>query len=689
MIFHLLQQRDQSKNYRTNKKELTIERLSIFHLPSIRKKIRMLQKAFQIISCLALFTLISLTVNAKSEKFRAMWREDPATTMVIGWNQVSGSNAILHMDDVDHGQDVNAYATVKKPDRVVRAKGMNNFFVRLWGLRPNTTYYFLIKDDEGISQRMSFKTAPDNRGERLSIIAGGDSRNHREARQNANRIVSRLRPHFVMFGGDMTASDNDIEWKRWFDDWQLTTGSDGRLTPIIVTRGNHEAENKSLVDLFDVKNEDCYYALTFGGDLFRAYTLNTLIPADGYQKDWLIRDLQAHPDILWKSAQYHHSIRPHTAEKKIQHDQQFHWAPIFYKYQVNFVVESDAHVVKSTWPIRPCDTKTPGSEGGFIRDDENGTVYVGEGCWGAPLRPNNKDKVWTRNSGSFNQFKWIFIDENQIEIRTIMLDQSRNTAEVEDYDIFTPPAGLKIWNPSQGDVIHIKKKRREPLIEEALVSASQTEEEEPFQESTFQATRTNSEILDARLGAKMKIYNFKAIRSGADIAIKWTTENEVGRVEYEVQRSLGRDANFKTICRVDGKGNSKNDYLYMDRGFAADNPGERVNYRLKQILPSGESAYFDLKDAVQKPDDWSQYPNLGVIPSSGDVAFDYELNRMADVSVLVLNPHLQAVKRVQFRAQKPGFYSQGINIAEVPKGKYLLIIKVEKDVLGKFQLVKT
>jgi hypothetical protein len=609
--------------------------------------------------------------------------------MVIGWNQVSGGNAILHIDVLDHGQNVEDYATVKKPDRVIRAKGMNNFFVRLWGLRPNTTYYFVIKDDEGISKRMSFKTAPDNQEERLSIIAGGDSRNYREARQNANRIVSRLRPHFVMFGGDMTASDNDVQWKNWFDDWQLTIGSDGRLCPVVVTRGNHESENKSLVDLFDVKNEDCYYALTFGGKLFRAYTLNTLIPADGYQKDWLIRDLQAHPDILWKAAQYHHSIRPHTIKKDEQHDQQFHWAPAFYEFGVNLVVESDAHVVKSTWPIRPCKPKTPGSDEGYIRDDENGTVYVGEGCWGAPIRPNDDDKKWTRSSGSFNQFKWIFVDEFQMEIRTIVLDQSSECAEVEDYDIFTPPPGLKVWNPREGDVITIKKRRA--LVDDFLVDNSNEEQDGgKFNDSPFEGSvgSSNSEILEARIAPGMKIYGFKAIRSGSDIAIKWKTEHERGSMEYEVQRSLGTDANFKTICRIDGKGRTQNDYLYMDHGFAANNPGARVNYRLKQILPSGKSAYYDLKDAIQKPDDWSEYPHLGSVPETGEITFDYDLKRAADVSVLILNPHLQAVKRIQYRGQQPGFYSQGINIAEVPRGRYLLVVKAGKQVLRRFRVVK-
>ncbi|MEM6770253.1 MAG: hypothetical protein AAF597_06715, partial [Bacteroidota bacterium] len=47
---------------------------------------------------------------------------------------------------------------------------------------PETTYYFKIKDSEGSSKTYSFQTAPASPYGRLSIIAGGDSRNHRNAR---------------------------------------------------------------------------------------------------------------------------------------------------------------------------------------------------------------------------------------------------------------------------------------------------------------------------------------------------------------------------------------------------------------------------------------------------------------------------------------------------------------------------
>ena len=114
------------------------------------------------------------------------------------------------------------------------------------------------------------------------------------------------------------------------------------------------------------------------------------------------------------------------------------------------VVESDAHTSKSTYPIIP--SLDASSDEGFVRDDARGTVFVGEGCWGAPLRSADDNKSWTRDSGSFNQFKWIFVDQNKIEVRTVKVDNASSVSELKEEDRFTLPAGIDLWNPSAGTV---------------------------------------------------------------------------------------------------------------------------------------------------------------------------------------------------------------------------------------------
>ena len=389
---------------------------------------------------------------ATTEKYRIMWRDDPSTSMVIGWNQVSGINPTVYYGPVDHGTNYLNYPSSKTVDRTVSAYTMDNRFARLTGLQANTAYYFVIVDSDGTSDRFWFKTTPDDPSIRLSFLAGGDSRNNRPERQNANKIVQSLRPHAVLFGGDYTSTNTNTQWINWMDDWQLTTGTDGRMIPIVATRGNHENNNNVIINMFDVAYADNYYKTIFGGGLVSAYTLNTEISIGGTQATWLDTELAADQSI-YKIAQYHKPVRSHTSGKAEGTNQYLHWVPLFDQYDVDLVVECDSHTGKSTWPIKA--STGAGSDEGFIRDDNDGTVYVGEGCWGAPLRNNDDDKTWTRNSGMFNQVKWIFIDQVQIEVRTILTDNAMTVGVVDDNDIFSPPNNLNIWNPSNGDVIII------------------------------------------------------------------------------------------------------------------------------------------------------------------------------------------------------------------------------------------
>ena len=402
---------------------------------------------------LLLITFLTVFVaNANTNKYRLTLRDNPATSIVVGWNQVSGSNAVVYYGTTDFGTDWASYPNSKTVDRAVSYKGMNNRFARLTGLQPDTNYYFVIRDADGTSARFWFKTCSDNPADRLSFIAGGDSRNNSTPRINANKLVAKLKPDAVLFGGDMTDGDSNSEWSTWFDHWQNTIASDGRMFPIVAARGNHEDSNNSVYNLFDVPSSSVYYAITFGGSLVRTYTLNTEISISGSQTTWLASDLAA-TSTTWKIAQYHKPMRPHVSSKSEGNNQYNNWASLFYDNSVKLVIECDAHTVKTTWPIRP--STDTGSDEGFIRDDNTGTVYAGEGCWGAPLRSNNDNKAWTRNSGQFNQFKWIFVDQGKIEVRTIQVDNADAVGEVSNDNRFIPPANLDIWNPSNGSVVTI------------------------------------------------------------------------------------------------------------------------------------------------------------------------------------------------------------------------------------------
>ncbi len=396
------------------------------------------------------------TEIAGAQNFRLMWKEDPSSTITIGFAATSStvSEHKVHFDTEDHGRDIHAYRQVAKADLMFDFKGMHNAFVHLKNLLPAHSYYFVISDPKGVSKRYWFQTASNLPKERISLVVGGDSRNNRAPRRGANLLVAKLRPNAVMFGGDYTADGSNSEWSQWFEDWQLTIADDGRMTPLVATRGNHESSNEVLQKLFDTP-PGAYFAITLGGNLLRIYTLNSESGIAGNQTSWLAADLTKSSQVKWKFAQYHRPMRPHTQGKGNGTSQYNNWAELFYKNKMTLVSESDSHTTKTTWPIRP--SNSGGSSDGFIRDDADGTVYVGEGCWGAPLRPDNDRKPWTRASGEFNQFNWIFVDSETVQVQVIKVDNADKVGSVTDADRFTAPINLDIWKPATGAVVTIRK----------------------------------------------------------------------------------------------------------------------------------------------------------------------------------------------------------------------------------------
>ncbi len=597
--------------------------------------------------------LLASQVEARTDKYRCIWRDDPSTTVTIAWNQVSGGQAVVYYDEVDFGQEYRNYAYSAKPHHSVVAKGMNNFFVRLADLRPSTTYYFLIKDSDGTSRRMYFTTVPDHPYERLSIIAGGDSRNNRTSRKNANLIVAKLKPHVVLFGGDMTGGDNKTQWPQWMDDWQLTIAQDGRMTPIVPARGNHEYSNQTLIDLFDAPNKNIYYSLGFGGNLLRSYTLNSMMSAGGTQAEWLESELTKYEDYVWKFAQYHHPIRPHTAKKRNREQQRTSWASLFYKHNVDVVVECDGHVVKSTWPIRP--TSEPGHDQGFVRDDQNGTVYVGEGCWGAPIRPNNHDKEWTRASGSFNQFKWIFVDMERVEIRTIKTDNAKEVGEVAPYDIFTPPANLDIWNPRNGEVIYIHNQNYIPS---------------PIVRTPVAPPPPKPKDINVIKGFDLNL-------NEEQLEMEFSVINESKDVTVEIQRSMNGEY-FSTIDTLLLEKASKDARSFKSKDFRAPylNASE-LYYRIKITKATEDPDYTIVKKIELTP--WSNYEETKIDPVTKIFRLKYEIEQPEDVYLSIYSGKGREEKIKRFTAQPEGEYTRLIDLKGFSPGVYLLKINFSKQ----------
>jgi hypothetical protein len=408
---------------------------------------------------------------------RLVWNDDPCTSMSIIWDGMNSQELAVYYDTIDHKRKYWKYAHHQSPYRQLDYYGMSTRYVKLEDLHADKAYYFVVKDSAGVSARYWFRTAPD-RPEPITFIVGGDTKSEGEtleAGRAANRVVAKLRPLFVLFNGDLTSGNGTdaYNWKQWLTDWNtMTTTSDGRMIPVVPVHGNHEDGNKNNLNIiFDTPfqaydTSGIYYSLSMGGDLLHLIALNSQIEQGGAQKKWLEEDLRKHEPFTFKVAAYHKPFWPHTTGKRENEYQYKQWAFLFYNYGLSISLDADSHMHKITYPLKP-DTLSGSSVMAYVRDDLNGTMFIGEGSWGAHPRPNDDDKPWTMASGSFNQVKWMHVfpgDEEEgahINIYTVITAAYDETEQLHLYNDeveplgednrFTVPAGLKLFRNAEGE----------------------------------------------------------------------------------------------------------------------------------------------------------------------------------------------------------------------------------------------
>lgn len=393
-----------------------------------------------------------LNNESNTDLFRVIWTENPSLKATIGWTQKVGEPGVLYFGKEDALRVPEEYSDSQEVDRVQEYDGLTHCFVRLSDLEADTEYYFCIKDEAGVSPRFKFRTAPD-KPQNFTFIAGGDSRNFREPRVHANMLCARLKPLFVAFTGDMINHCDAPSWLAWLNDWQHTIGKDGTMIPIVPHRGNHERRPESISHYFDT-NPEVYFSFNVGGDLFRYYALNSEIPAGGTQLEWLSEDLKAnYQDVIHLVAGYHKPMRPHVGVK-LEGSNPFTWAPVFYQYGVDLCIESDSHVIKRTFALRP---DAAGHEGFSIAEasDSHSTVYIGEGCWGAPLRAADDAKPWTLDCASFNGFDWIQVTPQQMRVKTVKVKHPSAIPEFPVTSQYETPKELELWEAEGGAILTI------------------------------------------------------------------------------------------------------------------------------------------------------------------------------------------------------------------------------------------
>lgn len=405
-----------------------VRRLCCQRIPALARQQAILACAF-----LAVFLAVFSTPQPAAAETattpqhpRVIWLQDPAHQATIVWvTEERGENHKVYFDTEPRDAEPDAYRHEATATRHIEELEDNVWFHHavLEDLHPSTRYHFTVETDGERSEERYFETAPaDDRP--VDLLYGGDSRSDPENRREMNRRIRELFDQNdkligMVHGGDYVEAA--VIWSQlaqWLDDWELTTGDDGEVIPIIPARGNHELSPNQLNDKPDNYNglfgmpggPDNDYWTTEIGSRIAIVTLDTNGTLGGDQRDWLKSELQRLTDErTWIVPSYHRPAYP--AVKRAGAARQ-HWVPLFEEYNVDLVLESDGHVLKRTVPIRDGEKA------------EDGIVYIGEGGLGVKQR-TARDRWYLESPGmatSSHHVQLLSFGPDELTYRAVGMD---------------------------------------------------------------------------------------------------------------------------------------------------------------------------------------------------------------------------------------------------------------------------
>ena len=319
--------------------------------------------------------------------------EDTTTTMTVHYHSVGpAEGSHVYYDVAPRGGDPAAYA-YHATGFEKRLEGIDRsvHVVELTGLEPGTSYSFVVGDPlSGFREERRFRTLRDD-GSPIRFVTGGDIGTGLLPRMISARAAAQ-NPDFALLGGDLTYAsgrfDRYPQWPAWFADWETTMRTpDGHLIPMVVAVGNHEVNRRDRSEpaekrapfytLFFHQHPEgqSYFLRRFGAQL-AVWVLdsNHLANIAGAQKVWLERSLREHRDTRFRFALYHVSLYPshRPYDDGTPRAGRRHWVPLFDAFGLTAAFENHEHLLKRTHPLRE----------GALATDGQGTLYIGDGCWG-------------------------------------------------------------------------------------------------------------------------------------------------------------------------------------------------------------------------------------------------------------------------------------------------------------------
>lgn len=342
------------------------------------------------------------------------WQGDTATTITVNYQTAEHVDSVVRFDIHSEEGRLRRYEhRVKGASRQIPGLEDGRYIhtVELTGLQPDSEYYFVAGDNrQNASAEFKFRTAPADDSP-FRFVTGGDM----DVGQGARRLLeqaAKFNPLFVAVGGDLAYANGDLrayrKWDLWLANWaEFMVLSDGRMVPMVLAIGNHEVQDgynqppekaPFYFGYFAQNGQTAYFSRQFGAN-FALLVLDSghTAPHGGPQAEWLDAELARLRGVRYIAALYHVPLYPTHRDfmGAMSAAGREHWLPLFDKYGLTVAFENHDHTHKRTHRLK----------NGQV--DPEGTLYLGDGCFGVNPRQLAPGERWYEAVASSTQHFWV------------------------------------------------------------------------------------------------------------------------------------------------------------------------------------------------------------------------------------------------------------------------------------------
>ena len=175
--------------------------------------------------------------------------------------------------------------------------------------------------------------------------------------------------------------------------------------------------------------------------------------------------------------------------------------------------------------------------------------------------------------------------------------------------------------------------------------------------------------------------------------VTWQVRNEPPHSKFEVQRSFG-DENYVTIGKMGGqavhKGGNHN-YKFVDSGSGITAQGKYIRYRIKYINNIGKAGLYHPPIPKLSGGGINKMPS-GVKKIMTDknnrLQIKYQLTNKSSVRYQLFDTNRREVFSNYLSDQAPKNYLKSLDLSELANGRYVLVIKANREEIERYQVIK-